>query len=346
MAESIHKIKWHLIVIFASVIAGGILSNITANFLSNPASKLMRLVTGDSLDSTEKRSEEIPKVFYPRLRKAVYNPLFIASRALSDLKSAGDQDRENARKIFLKRADWLKEHLTISDFNGLKYGTWEYDFPFHYYELEPPWRCGMAQGYCISALSKAHEISGDASYLEAARYALNSFFIEVKDGGVIYKDSEDAWWFEEYAGGKTQPRVLNGAIYAVLDVYGFWKYTGDKDAEILYKKGLNGIKKDLEKYDTGSWTYYDAIGTIAALHYHQDHIKLMQKLYDITGETIFQDYARKWSGYNMPFLKREFLIQKPDYHDMVILGLNIGGILLIGYIIMGIILLSRKRRVQ
>jgi hypothetical protein len=335
-------IKWQLTLIAIALLLGGVLSNFTADFLAQPAANLMKLATGGGSVSSKKSSDEIPMTFYPRLGKAVYNPLYIASRALSDLKSTEAKDRAKGLDLFLKRANWLKENLRISEHDGLRYGIWEENFPFHYYGLRSPWRCGMAQGYGIAALAKANEVTGDASYLEYAKYALNAFFIEVKDGGVTYKDSDDAWWFEEYAGGNTQIRVLNGAIYAVLDIYDFWKATGDRNAEILYEKGLNAIKNSLDIYDTGSWTYYDAIGTIATKHYHNDHIKLARQLHEISNDRIFLDYSNKWANYNIPYFILEFCMQKPDYHDIAILALNVGGILLIEYVLLGTFLWARR----
>ena len=329
-------IKWQLSLMAIALVLGAALSNVTAELLSRPAQNLMAFASGSSFSSANRNENEIPMTFYPRLGKAAYNPLYIASRALSDFNASKKQNREKSMAVFLKRIQWLMDNLKFYVHDELKYGIWEENFPVPYYRLTAPWRCGMAQGYGITALAKAYELTGNISYLEYAKYALNAFFVEVRNGGVTYKDSNDEWWFEEYAGGKTQIRVLNGAIYAILDIYKFWKTTGDKDAEILYKKGLNGIKNRLEMYDTGSWTYYDAIGTIATSHYHRDHIKLTRRLYEISHEKIFLDYSNKWSNYHIPYFFREFVIQKPDYHDMVILALNFGIVLVIEYVSLAI----------
>ena len=98
------------------------------------------------------------------------------------------------------------------------------------------------------ALTKAYELTGKIRYIDSAKKALMSFFVDVKDGGVTYKDKNDEWWFEEYAGSKKdEPRVFNGAIYALLDIFYYWEITNDKDANVLIEKGLNSIKRNIEK---------------------------------------------------------------------------------------------------
>ena len=281
------------------------------------------------------------------MRKAVYLPLYISTSAIGFANKVQDgENREENLKYFLNHVNWLKDNLRLSTHDGVKYGVWEHNFRFPYgiYKLEVPWRSGMAQGEGVTVLNKAYEITGDVSYLEYAKYALNAFFIDIKDGGVTYKDSENEWWFEEYARAAdgVEPRVLNGAIWAILDVYEFWKTTGDQDAKTLFVKGTNSIKNRLGEYDTGRWTYYDAIGTIATKHYHGDHIKLTQKLYEITGEKIFLEYNKKWSKYKIPYFILEFLMQKPDYHDFVILGINVLGFFVLVNIFVGLFFLFKR----
>jgi uncharacterized protein YyaL (SSP411 family) len=49
----------------------------------------------------------------------------------------------------------------------------------------------MAQGRALQALIKAHEVTGQNKYLDSAKMLLNSFFVELKDGGVTYKTPTD-----------------------------------------------------------------------------------------------------------------------------------------------------------
>jgi heparosan-N-sulfate-glucuronate 5-epimerase len=312
--------------------SGCFISNYTAAVLDSPAQKLMAFSTGRTAMSPILDEHDIPKVYYSKLRDSFYNPVHIASRAAALYKHKSDPEKgaENV-KTFLKYADWLKNNLEINTYDGLVYGIWEYNFPWATYKLTPPWRSGMAQGAGLDILSKAHQIKKDPAYLISAKYALNAFLVDVKNGGVTYQDSDEEWWIEEYIGtGGLESRVLNGAIYALLDIYEFWKITGDAKAWEVYHKGLNSIIKRLPKYDTGWWSYYDAIGTIATQKYHKVHIELLRDLYNISGEEIFLQYSNRWANYKDSYFIREFIKQRPDYHDMVILGLNMLAIWLIG----------------
>jgi hypothetical protein len=160
----------------------------------------------------------------------------------------------------------------------------------------------MANGLALEVLMKAHKTTLDSKYLITAKSLLNAFFIEVEDGGITYKDSLNEWWYEEYATNDKNAkisRVLNGMLFAVLGIYDYFKYTGDPDAKLLYDKGINSIKKELHKYNDDGYSYYDILRN-PSLKYHQIHIDLLKQLYDITGETILNEYHELWKSYNNP----------------------------------------------
>jgi heparosan-N-sulfate-glucuronate 5-epimerase len=102
---------------------------------------------------------------------------------------------------------------------------------------------------------------------------MQSFFIEVKNGGVTYKNPETGgWWYEEYPNPDPNDRVLNGFIFALLGVHEYYERTGNKDAKYLFDKGIIELKNHLSDYDTGEWTYYDQVGNIASIGYHSLHV--------------------------------------------------------------------------
>jgi len=336
--------RYQLILCLFSFGAGIFLCNYTEDILSKPAVNVMRFASGKNGASPEIDERGIPKVFYPRLGRSFYNPVHIASNAIGFYQQRNDPERgkENLKR-FLEYADWLKNNLRMATYEGFAFGVWQYHFYWANYELKPPWRSGMAQGAGLDVLNKAYEITRDPSYLNSAKLALNAFLVDVKNGGVTYQDAAEDWWFEEYAGSDgIESRVLNGAMYALIDVYEFWKKTGDTTARDVYRKGLNGIRKHLPEYDKGWWSYYDAIGTIATKKYHDVHIELTKKLYDISGQEIFLEYSERWAGYKDSYFIREFVKQRPDYHDLVILGLNILGVWVMGTAVLGIFFFYRK----
>lgn len=154
--------------------------------------------------------------------------------------------------------------------------------------------------------------------------------MEVSKGGVTYKDSEDNWWYEEYAdiGGK-ETRVLNGMLFALIGIYEYYQTTHDRLAKELFDKGFTSVKKHLQDFDAGWWTYYDSLNLLANRKYHAIHVELLKQLYEITADREVLNYYKKWKKYKVPFFIREFLRQRPDERDILILMVNILGIWLL-----------------
>lgn len=159
----------------------------------------------------------------------------------------------------------------------------------------------MAQGQAIQALKRAYDVSRDQKYLDTANALLNSFFVEVKEGGVTYKTERDGWWYEEYAsnGRVKESRVLNGMMYAMLGIYEYYEFTGHEDAKYLFDQGVFALKKNLPRYDANGYSYYDILEGLA-LQYHNVHIELLERLYHITKEEHFREYHDRWQSYKEP----------------------------------------------
>lgn len=224
------------------------------------------------------------------------NPVFTSMAALEYYKDFKTSGNDAARQNFLNNADWLtKNAVRIGN-----YSIYEYDFLWPVYNLSAPWRSAMAQGLALQVMVRAHEISQDEKYLESAGTILNSFFVEVKDGGVSYK-SDDGWWYEEYAHENAIPsRVLNGMMYAVLGIDEYYDYTGDINAHFLLGNGISALKTEISRYDNEGYSYYDILQTPAGKKYHTVHIILSQKLYEISDAEIFKTYHEKWKNYQFP----------------------------------------------
>jgi hypothetical protein len=178
------------------------------------------------------------------------------------------------------------------------YSILNYDFPFSY-GMDPPWRSNLAQAKALDALAKAHQVTNNHTYLDAAGSLLNSFFVEVKDGGVALKSARDGWWFEQHANNdvKNASRVLNGMISSLLDIHAYYEYTNDMSAKFLFDKGILALKKTLPLYDDNGWSYYDIHKKPAKPTYHLMHIRLLDALSNITGEKIFERFRDRWEGF-------------------------------------------------
>ena len=82
---------------------------------------------------------------------------------------------------------------------------------------------------------------------------------------MVKKDFDTSWWYEEYVTnnvGAEESRVLNGMLFALIDVYEYYKYIDDADAKLIFDKGINNVKENLAKYDDGKGSsYYDILHT-------------------------------------------------------------------------------------
>lgn len=226
------------------------------------------------------------------------NPITVSDRALGyyDKYKANIYDQDSRRSL-VSTANWLVTNAVTHN----NYSIYEYKFPWPTYNLIPPWHSGMAQGKALQALIKAHETTGDYKYLVTAKKILNSFFVEVSDGGVTYKIRGDGWWYDEYASrGSNYSRVLNGMMYALLGIFDYYRYTHDVNAKFIFDKGVTALKDNLYRYDDNGYSYYDLVHTSAGV-YHNIHIDLLGHLFDETREDVFKKYHDRWQNFKEPY---------------------------------------------
>lgn len=267
--------------------------NFIAKFFYNPTKNIKIKVDNDG----------IPLVYYGTTVNGEpigfqRNPVTTTLQANKFYDKYKENNDESSKTYFLNNVNWLVDNAVNKGY----YSLLQYDFPLPIYNFDPPWFSAMANGLALQVLIKAHEITLDSKYLITAKSLLNAFFIEVEDGGITYKDSSYEWWYEEYVSNDQYSkisRVLNGMIFTVLGIYDYFQYTNDPNAKILFEKGVNSIKKEISKYNDNGYSYYDLLGN-PSNNYHQIHINLTKQLYDLTGESIFNEYHELWKNYNNP----------------------------------------------
>jgi heparosan-N-sulfate-glucuronate 5-epimerase len=293
--KMLSHIKKHLIVIAISFIFAILISKHVESFSAYPVKVLYFTLVNKKIDPIELDDNGIPYVDLGEIGRQ-RNPVTISHKMLDYYQDYKETQDETARQFLINNAEWLVD-------NAVTYGNYsilEYDFPWQVYNMTPKWRSAMAQGQAVQALTKAHEITGDREYIDSAQMLLNSFFLEVKDGGVTYKTTA-GWWYEEYAdvGGK-EPRVLNGMMLTLLGIHEYYQYTGNNNAKHLFDQGILALKNDLPLYDDNGYSYYDILGT-PAWEYHNVHIELSDQLYSITKEKTFKEYHDKWQNFKEPY---------------------------------------------
>lgn len=166
----------------------------------------------------------------------------------------------------------------------------------------------MARGEGTSLLLRAYTHSGNREYLEAAQKAIDFMLMPVDKGGTTIYNKDDVV-FAEYT---HLPIVMNGWIFAWWGLYDYVLTTNDTS---VYKKALdsscNSLVSCLSQFKNWYWSKYDLGGMMASPFYHNLHIAQMQAMYELTGEKIFDHYAKRWRKQQKnPFCKSLAFVRK------------------------------------
>lgn len=219
------------------------------------------------------------------------------------------KSREHFYSYFkTKNKSELEKALFYTDFMVFA-ATWkengavilENNFYWPPYKMDKPWSGAIVQGGFIKSLMLAYQATGREEYFEIAEKALDAFRYEIEDCGLLAKRSDNGkeyYWYPEYA-VEEPPFVLNGFITSLIWINEYHQETKSENAKEIYEKGLEALVHFLPYYDAGDgWSYYDAQQRRASVSYHEMHAKQMNTLYNLTGSSIFREYAEKWSAAN------------------------------------------------
>jgi hypothetical protein len=229
-----------------------------------------------------------------------YNPIAIAQYALANYNVHAQTGEIEPRERFLRVASWLASHL---EKNRHDVWVWQHHFDFEYWQrLRAPWYSALAQGQGISALVRAHALTGDAAYLNAAARAFEAFAHDLEAGGVRHVDERGRWWLEEYV---VQPptHILNGFLWSLWGIRDFRLSTRDAYAAELYERCLSTVESSLPAYDLGYWSRYDlsptALPMIASPFYHRLHIVQLRITHRLAARPVFKEYADRWARFEL-----------------------------------------------
>ena len=192
------------------------------------------------------------------------------------------------KKKFMNCVDWTEAHLEEK-------GGWN-----NFFVLYPKTPYGsMCQGEGASLLLRAYKLIGDNKYISLAKKALDFMLVPLEEGGTARYEGEDLFLHE------FQPRavVLNGWIFSVFGLYDMIQVCDDEKYRDAYEKTIATLKKELPKYDNGYWTIYDMEKRIASPFYHNLHIAQAEALFLATGDTIYDEYAKRWKKFQKSKIK-------------------------------------------
>jgi len=238
-------------------------------------------------------------VDYHGVQRKVYNPLTVASGGLKYYTDyvKDKEDKEQSKNKFISSADWLVKNA----YDKGKYSLWEYEYPWKFYGwISPPYSSALAQAKGLQVLTLAYGLTGNEKYLDVAKKIIRSFLVDYDDGGfVTYEGIGNNSLFLHILAkpGFQKTYVLNGHTQSLLSIWSYYEKTKDPIAKTIFDKGINYLKENLVKYDTGDWSYYDLMENWTMRDYQKGQIQQLKALYQISKEPILKDYADRFEKY-------------------------------------------------
>lgn len=238
----------------------------------------------------------IPLVDYGPGIGVATNPVTTCQVALSRWGAWCREGNQSELQEFRKLADFLVE---TQEFDG----KWLYNVELKHRGVVAPWCSGMAQGQALSVLSRAFQEFGDEKYLESARRAFTVIDTPLEEGGVLVRMEGGGIFYEEYPNPNTPSHVLNGHVFTLFGLFDFFRVSGILEANESFENGVKGLRGVIGNYAAvNGWSYYQLQPRYYVTHdYMMIHVLQLDALYQLTGDQLFSDYARKWEGVSFPW---------------------------------------------
>ncbi len=225
---------------------------------------------------------------------AAYHPTNVAQYALAQWNAYLTTGDERHRQAFMIQAQWLVEHETpLAD----DMGGWPIPFANPDYYAPEPWLSAMTQGEGISVLVRAYRLTGEEIFLHAARRAVRTFELDIRDGGVSAPIGEGGVFFEEVS-VYPAAHILNGYLFALYGLYDYVALTGDARIAALIRRSFATLHTLIQEFDAGYWSRYNLLHKhLAPRFYHALHITQFEALARYSSCEHCAALAGRWRGY-------------------------------------------------
>ena len=166
-----------------------------------------------------------------------------------------------------------------------------------------PWINAMVQGWVGAVLARAHQVTGEDGFAEAARRAVGPCFVPLANGGVRDLEQNGRVFYEKYALPGQTRHVLNGFMSSLLGIWDVARATGDRDARVAFEEGVASLDDQvLGTYDNGHTSLYEQRGDLRAtpscVFYTWVHARQLASLARITDQPRLLSWAERWRGYS------------------------------------------------
>ncbi len=174
--------------------------------------------------------------------------------------------------------------------------AWEYYFDFD--GGAPPWVSSLSQGTGLQSLARAAVKSGrGVEILPVLRKGLTVFETAPPSGVRTHADGGIHYVQYSFA---PKLQILNGFIQSLVGLYDFASIADDADAQKLFLEGDTAARREVPRFDTGSWSLYSRGGPVhdeSNLNYHQLLTDFLTSLCDRTDEAVYCDTVQHFERY-------------------------------------------------
>ncbi|MBQ8015148.1 MAG: thioredoxin [Clostridia bacterium] len=257
-------------------------------------------VAGYYNDLTEKVTKDNPDILVPMYRVDAENEIYFSIGVFQYGLAAYDLFIKTQEDIYKNKVIACSEWALKNQQDD---GGW---LTFDYKNKEYPYS-SMAQGEGISLLIRAHILTGNSDFLQAAQKAKEFMLKPICNGGTAeYTEDGGILLYE----ATNNPVVLNGWIFSAWGLYDFYKYFADEEAKQTLDRTLGSLKKKLPDFDIGYWSKYEDGKRICSPFYHKLHIAQLEAMHELFGDGVYKEYAVKWDKYQKSFLKPKIAFVK------------------------------------
>jgi hypothetical protein len=183
------------------------------------------------------------------------------------------------------------------------------------YGLSPPWYSALAQSQAASVLVRFHVLTGDETYANAARQAIEPM-LSNEHGNELVRNTIDGPILEE-APSQPPSHILNGWIYGLWGLWEVGLTLGEPRAKAQFHASVGCLRQLLGRYDVGWWTKYSlyphVLADLAKPFYHELHVNQVKILYELTGFAEFGAAAERWARYDTRARRVAALAQKAAF---------------------------------
>ncbi len=262
-------------------------------------------VAGYYNDLTEKVTKDDSSILVPKYKVDTGEEIYFSIGVFQYGLAAYDLLLQTGEQIYrdklLACAEWALENQESG-------GGW---VTFAYKRAENNYS-SMAQGEGISMLIRAHILTGDERFADAAHKAREFMLTPITDGGTAEYIDEGVLLYEDTC----NPVILNGWIFSLWGLYDYCKYFCDQQSRDVLEKTLAALCNKLPSFDTKYWSKYEDGKRICSPFYHKLHIAQLEVMYDLFGDDVYKDYADKWASYLKSFWKPKRAFVKKAFQKL------------------------------